>query len=325
MQEDVALFATQLLRLKTEIICSKFQPETILQYAAAQQLSPADQQMIPQALELLKSDPLRSFRVEVAADSLVQIDENQTKTERMEFLAAVGGFLEKALPVAQSAPQMVPMIVELMKFGVGAFKQGRQIEGSLDVFLEQFKQAQAQPKQAPPDPEMIKAQAEQAKTQTMVEMEKGKAMFGAQAEQQKHMAMVEFEKAKAQWQAQQDELVRQHEAQMAAAEAARKDELERWKVSVEADTRIQVAQIAADSKAMAQQIADTEAEKASQLDADGNPLPEAEDPVVALQGKMELMHQEAMDTIINVLKTVSAPKRVLRGPDGRVSGVELVH
>ena len=79
MQEDVALFATSLIRLKAQIICTKFQPETILKYAAADQMQPVDQQMIPQALELIKSDPLRSFRIEVAADSLIQLDEQQTQ------------------------------------------------------------------------------------------------------------------------------------------------------------------------------------------------------------------------------------------------------
>ena len=45
MQEDVALFASELIRLKAQIICTKFQPETILAYAAAQQMSPSDQQI----------------------------------------------------------------------------------------------------------------------------------------------------------------------------------------------------------------------------------------------------------------------------------------
>ena len=44
MQESVSLFASELLRLKAQIICTKFQPETILRLAAADQMSPADKQ-----------------------------------------------------------------------------------------------------------------------------------------------------------------------------------------------------------------------------------------------------------------------------------------
>ncbi|MFZ9649737.1 MAG: hypothetical protein ACO29C_06575, partial [Fluviibacter sp.] len=45
MQEDVALFASELIRLKAQIMCAKFQPQTILAYAAAGQMQPADQQL----------------------------------------------------------------------------------------------------------------------------------------------------------------------------------------------------------------------------------------------------------------------------------------
>ena len=154
MQEDVALFATGLLRLKAQIICTKFQPETILMYAAADQMQPADQQLIPQALALLKDKPLRNFRIDVAADSLVQLDEQKMKQERGEFLQAFGSFLREALPLGQQAPEMIPMIGELLKFGVTAFKGSRQIEGAIDQSINRLvNKPAAQPQ---PDPEMLK-------------------------------------------------------------------------------------------------------------------------------------------------------------------------
>jgi hypothetical protein len=145
MQEDVALFATELLRLKAQIICTKFQPQTILAYAAAEQMSDADKQVIPQALELLQDSPLRNFRIDVAADSLVQIDEAQMKQDRMEFLQAFGGFMQQALPVAVARPEMAPVMSELMKFGVQAFKQARPLEGAIEQAMEQMKATQGQP------------------------------------------------------------------------------------------------------------------------------------------------------------------------------------
>jgi hypothetical protein len=71
MQEDVAMFAAELIRLKAQVMCMHYQPETILAYAAANQMTPADQQLIPQALELLRNKPLRNFRVDIASDSLL--------------------------------------------------------------------------------------------------------------------------------------------------------------------------------------------------------------------------------------------------------------
>ena len=147
MQEEVALFASELIRLKAQVICTKFQPQTILLYAAAGQMSQEDQQMIPQAIQLMQDNPLRNFRIEVDADSLVQIDEQQTKKDRVEFLTAFGGFMRESLPVGQQSPELVPMLVELIKFGIGGFKQAKPIEGVLDVALEQMKQKQAGPQE----------------------------------------------------------------------------------------------------------------------------------------------------------------------------------
>lgn len=227
MQEDVALFATELLRLKAQIICTKFQEQTILQYAAADQLSDADKQLIPAALQLLKNNPLRTFRIDVAADSLVQIDEQQMKQERVEFLTAFGGFMEKALPVAQTSPVMVPMIMELMKFGVGAFKQARQIEGVLDQAMEELKRQAAQPQPPKPDPEMMKVQAQQqadaARVAADERAEQARMMMEQRLEQQR-MA---------------------HERQMSAMQAANDAQLEKWKAQFDGSVKILIAQIGA--------------------------------------------------------------------------------
>ena len=165
MQEEVALFASSLIKLKAQIMCTKFQPQTLLQYASAQQMSEADQQLIPQAIELLKDSPLANFRIDVEADSLVQLDEDQNKRNRVEFLQAFGGFLGQALPVGRESPEMIPMLVEVMKFGIGAFKQAEPIEGTLNTALEQMKAASQQPQQPQPDPEQMKMQLEQMRQQ----------------------------------------------------------------------------------------------------------------------------------------------------------------
>lgn len=170
-QQDVAEFATSLLQIKAQIMCNLYAPETLLKIASAEQLDPFDQQMIPQALELLKQNTLRDFRVEVAADSMVEIDEKQEKKDRMELIGAVASFLEKALPAAQMAPQITPLLMEMLKFTFTAFKAGRLIEGKIDQFSDQMAKMAAQPRPPkPPDPrlevEKIKAQAVQAKTQS---------------------------------------------------------------------------------------------------------------------------------------------------------------
>jgi hypothetical protein len=291
MQEDVALFASELIRLKAQVMCAKFQPQTILSYAAAQQMAEVDQQMIPQALQLMQDRPLRNFRVEIAADSLVQIDENQMKQDRLQFIQAFGGFLQQALPVGQASPQLVPVMMELMKFGTQAFKASRPIEGQIDVAMEQLKQAAEQPK---PNPEAEAASAQM------------------QAEQQRAQAEMQMEQQKAQL-----------ELQLKAQELAQKEQLERFKAELDAATKIMVARISAnpgmDLPMLEQQQAVTDRV--------------AQDVGQSVQATMQQLvglYQSLMDTqtqnmagIRAALAQLAAPKRIVRGPDGRAAGVEV--
>ena len=66
MQTSVAVFASTLIRNKAQIICGKYQPETIKAYADVSQLSQADQALVPQALELLP----RTIRCAVSGSRL---------------------------------------------------------------------------------------------------------------------------------------------------------------------------------------------------------------------------------------------------------------
>ena len=221
LQESVALFASELIRLKAQVMCTRFQPSTILQYAAAEQLSDADIQLIPQAVQLMRDKPLLSFRIEVSADSLVQIDEAAHKEESLEFLAQFGGFLEKALPVAQAVPEMIPLVVELMRVGTRAFKQARTVEGTINQFMAKFEQqkvpGQEQPK--PPSPEEMAAQAEQGKVQAQMQLEQSKMQAQMQIEQGKVQAQAQGEQMRIQSdqaQAQADGQAKLQAAQMDA-------------------------------------------------------------------------------------------------------------
>ena len=160
MQKAVAEFATELLRLKGQIIAG-FDAETLTAIAAVDQLPEPDKQLVPQALAMLADAPLRHFRIEIAADSLVQLDEQEEKENRLEFLAAVSAYLEKTAQAAQVAPGLVPLMAELLKFGVTAFKVGRSVEGVIDQALERYQQELAAPKAPPPpDAKVIQAQIE---------------------------------------------------------------------------------------------------------------------------------------------------------------------
>lgn len=293
MQEDVALFASELFQLKAQVICTKFQPSTILQYAAANAMQPADQALIPQAIQLLQDKPLRSFRIQVDADSLVQIDENQNKRDRVEFLQAMGGFLTQAVPMGQQMPELVPMLVELVKFGVSAYKKAEPIEGTIDQAMDQLQQKQQMASQQPPqpDPEMVKMQIEQQREQARAEA---------------------------------DIQVEQIKMQSEAALEKQKQDFEAWKVQFEAQNKVNLARIAANPGVDIPLLEAQELQSKQMVQALTMSLNDALNKMTELHQNMMQMQAQTVNQIEGVKNIVAAPKRVIRGADGKVAGVEVV-
>jgi hypothetical protein len=323
MQDEVAMFASELIRLKAQIMCTKYQDKTLLMYSAADQMSDADKQLIPQALELLKTEPLRNFRIEVDSDSLIQLDENQNKADRMEFINTFSGFLSNVLPVAQNIPEIAPMVVELLKFGIGAFKKSEGMEGTLNTMIEQIKQQEQQPQQEQPDPEMMKAQAsqqlEQAKMQASMQSEQMKMQADAQGLQMKaqfdsqiNQSKLQAEFQLAQMKVQIEDQKMQHEMAMKQQELAQKEQFDRWKAELDAATKIMVAQIGAkatldEAAQAAEQAAISEMQSATSQDS--------------ASSQMFDMHGQTLNALRGVMETLAKPKQIIRGEDGRVIAV----
>lgn len=267
MQADVAKFAGELLCLKAQIICGKYSPQTIVKISAADQLSPSDQQYIQPAIELLIGpermqdpeaeqgpNPLRAFRIDVEADSLVQMDEQQDKQDRMEFLQAVGAYVREALPVIQSSPEAAPLLVSLLKYGVTGFKIGKTIEGDFDQALDQLKQAAAQPKEPPPNPEMQKMQMQQQADAARLQADQQAQQARIQADmfiEQQRMAAEER-------QAEREAILKANEMQMQQRfdmqAAMMEQQFARFEAMLKAKTAVEVAEISAGASIGAAQI-----------------------------------------------------------------------
>jgi hypothetical protein len=244
-QERVTRFATELLQIKAQIMCQHFQPQTLARIAAVEQMDPADQALVPQAMQLLmgeravdpgadtKDGPLAGFRVEVSSDSMIQMDEAQEKADRAEFLTAVGGFLEKSLPIIQSSPQAAPLIVGLLKFGVTGFKVGKTVEGMLDNTLDQLVKQAAQPQPEKPDPEMAKVQAQSQAKQAEMQQK-------AQLDSQHLQAEAQLELSRQQSQAKEEQFRNQLEAQREAQQQQFEQHMEAQRVA--SDERLQAMQ-----------------------------------------------------------------------------------
>ena len=327
MQHEVVNFATALLQIKAQIICQHFTDDTIIKISGAMQLSPQDQALIPQALALLKDEPAKNFRIEVTTDSMIYQDEQQEKQNRMEFLSAVSGFLSTALPAAQSTPELTPMLVEMLKFGVTAFKAGKGLEGLIDETADKFRQQakamEGQPK--PPSPEMQKLQMEQ-------QMEQAKMQMQQQIEQAKITGQIELEKAKQEYQAQENQLKFQLEDQRNREQMQMEMDLEQTKMDSTNNKELLLAYLNNAAKIETTRISsglDTgEAAYADNVqmanilqdqlgysDMKNHPL----QPAIE---NMQMSNQQLAQMLSMLLDKLNQPKVVIRGPDGKIAGVQ---
>ena len=328
MQHEVVNFATALLQIKAQIICQHFTEDTIVKISGAMQLSPQDQALIPQALQLLKDEPAKNFRIEVTSDSMIYQDEQQEKQDRVEFLTAVSSFMQTALPVAQTSPELTPLLMEMLKFGVTAFKAGKGMEGLIDEtadkFRNQAKAAEGQPK--PPSPEEQKMQMQMQMEQAKMQARQAELQMQMQMEQQKMQMNMELEKAKQEYQAQENQLKFQLEEQRNMMDREMEMKVAQMKMNTERNTqvllahinngaKIEVARIGADESS-GEQAYMTEMDMAKSME---HPLQPIADAIGQSNQQMTLALSDLVNTIN---ENHNRPKQVLRGQDGKIIGVQ---
>lgn len=134
------------------------------------------------AIELLKKGKQADYRIEIAADSLIEPDLEAAREASTAFITSITQFFQQALPAMQENPQMAPISKALLMFGIRNFRAGRDVEGIIDAAFSEMENNPAPPK---PDPKMqavqVKAQGDQAKMQGDMAMQQQKM----QQEQQK--------------------------------------------------------------------------------------------------------------------------------------------
>jgi hypothetical protein len=328
-QGDVARFATDVFKLKAQIICKFYPPELIVEMSGVMNTQDGQNpELLQAAIQMLSNSTIRDFHIQVEADSLAQIDEQAEKQAAAEAVETIGSFLQSSLPIMQSVPEMLPMMSEMLLFLVRRFRAGRGMEGAIEQAMKALSDKAAQAAQQPQqNPEMMKlqadqqaeqmrmqaqAQTEQMKMQADAQLTQVKAQLDMQMQQAKVQAEMQLQQMKAEF-----EVAKQNnEMQIKAREMAGKEEYERWKAELDAATKVLVAQIGAkaglDQAALSAQMAASE-----EIDATlGDGMSEA-------INRLADMHGQTLGQITGVMQAISAPKRIIRGPDGRAAGVEI--
>ena len=328
MQHAVVDFATELLSIKAQIICNHFTDDTIVKISGAMQLSDTDKQYIQPALALLRDESAKNFRIEVTSDSMIFQDEMQEKQDRMEFLSAIGGFMQQVIPAAQAVPEMTPMLMEMVKFAVTAFKAGKGLEGIIDEtadkFREQAKAQEGQPK--PPTPEQQKLQGQMQLEQAKLQASQQQAQQTMQLEQQKMQMQMELEKAKQEYQAQENQLKFQLEDQRNRQQAEMDMKVAQMKMMTERNTQVLLAHINNGAKIETARITSGQDDGAQAYMTEEDMAQAMEHPLKPIADAISQSNQQmtlALGDLVNTInENHNRPKQVVRGQDGKIIGVQ---
>lgn len=162
LSEEFAKFATELLRLKFEVMAKHCSVETWLKKSNAAQMpewkTPDGQRLILGAIALLKSN-YADYRIEIKPDSLAAEDFAAKQAEAGQALAALSSFLSAAAPITQFMPSSLPYLLKLLQAAMANYQWfSNRAEPVFDAAVADAEKVAANPQPQPTDPKLQTAQ-----------------------------------------------------------------------------------------------------------------------------------------------------------------------
>jgi hypothetical protein len=165
LQNDVARFVSEVMRIRANIIANIFQPETIVKRSLIDRTP--DAALAQPAIQMLKDFGTSLYSITVTADTLAAPDWASEKEARTEFLGAASNYIMAAGPVVSQSPMVGSFLIKLLQWAAAGFKGATSIEGVLDEAAKQMADQAAAPPPPPPPPtpeeQKHLAQADKAK------------------------------------------------------------------------------------------------------------------------------------------------------------------
>jgi broad specificity phosphatase PhoE len=160
------------------------------------QLMAVQQKMaqIGKAIDLLRQDIPRGYRIDIEVDTMVAGDQLQERQDATQFIEAVTQFVMEAGKIAMVQPDFAPLAAKMLQFGVRKFRTGRELESAIDEYADKIMKAPPKPQQPNPEHQKAQADAEAAQTKATAEITKSKLdAQSAQANDQRQQQIMELE------------------------------------------------------------------------------------------------------------------------------------
>lgn len=349
-QRDVQGFVRDLLRKKAEIMAENYTPELfqlmtgikLFPDAAARQQAqmmmqqqammagqtgqqppppdPEMQQMMAkptweEVMQVLQSDLLRGFRIDIETDSTVAADSAAERQQVTELITGVGGFMQNMVPAVENQLISLEAAKSILTGALRRFKLGRNIENVLE-------EEEGKPVQPKPDPAMQQMQAQLQMKQQEMEM----TLAAKQKEAEAGLMLKEREsQAEQQRKAVQLEQDMRLEEQKFGFQMQMDEQKMRHQMDIEAGKAVMMAGIERDRALMAE---GGEAGMTNYENAKSSAGGKVDAKLAEAITKQSEMIGQAIQALLEgqqqMQRALSAKKRLVRDEQGRAVGMETV-
>jgi hypothetical protein len=208
-------------------------------------------------ISILRDNKRRNYRIQIASDSMVAIDQQQQQQEGTMLMQTAGAFFDQMRGLVEQYPPLAQFSLALFQNMIKRFKGGKELDG---IFTKAFKQieeiAKAKEEAAkqppPPDPVMQEMQARMQ----IAQIESQTRLQQAQMEAQDRAVKNQIEIQNQQLKMQRDQL----DAQLEVQDQQFKEYMEQQKLAI-AQQEVQV-------KAQAVQVDMLKVQSSAQSEAD---------------------------------------------------------
>lgn len=147
-QNDMQRFICDIFRLKAEIICELFSPDTLLSFLTVEEA--ADRELSLAAVRVLKDDKMRGMVLHVESDNVFNL--SAENAELQDGIKVINEMINTALTVVSQQPLLLPLYRQMIGAVCGSLPKGRVFESVLEKVFNDISAELNQPEPPQKDP-----------------------------------------------------------------------------------------------------------------------------------------------------------------------------
>jgi hypothetical protein len=216
-------------------------------------------EMKQQIISIFRDNTMRNYRIEIASDSMVAIDQQQQQQEGTMLLQAAGGFFDQMRGLVEQYPPLAQFSLALFQNFIKRFKGGKEVDGLFSKALKEIEaiakaKEEAAKQPPPPDPKTLEIQGRMQ----IAQVESQARLQATQMEMQDKAVKNQLAYQDQQLKMQRDQL----ESQLRVQEQQFKEYMEQQRLAID-QQEVQV-------KAQAVQVDMLKVQSSAQTEADKN-------------------------------------------------------